>query len=133
QRQLAVATPAYLARHGRPAHPRDLAAHRCIGWRRAPGLVPYRWEFEEDSRAFDVAVEPQVTTNDMWLMVRMACAGGGITFGMEETFRPYLERGELVPLLEEFLPSFPGFFLYFPSRRNLAPKLRALVSHIKRS
>jgi DNA-binding transcriptional LysR family regulator len=68
----------------------------------------------------------------MWLMIRMARAGGGITFGMEATFRPYIARGELVPLLEEFLPPFPGFFLYFPSRRNLAPKLRALVEHVRR-
>ncbi|GLQ55805.1 LysR family transcriptional regulator [Devosia nitrariae] len=132
QRQLAVAAPIYLQRHGRPAHPQDLTGHRCIGWRPAPGVAPYRWEFEEDGRAFDVAVNPQVTTNDMWLMIRMACAGGGITFGMEETFRPYIERGELVPLLEEFLPPFPGFFLYFPSRRNLAPKLRALIEHVRK-
>lgn len=132
QHQLAVAAPIYLERHGRPAHPQDLTGHRCIGWRPAPGVAPYRWEFEKDGRAFDVAVNPRVTTNDMWLMIRMARAGGGITFGMEETFRPYIARGELVPLLEEFLPPFPGFFLYFPSRRNLAPKLRALVEHVRR-
>jgi DNA-binding transcriptional LysR family regulator len=131
QRQAAVASPAYLARHGRPDHPKDLASHRCIGWRPAPDVAPYRWEFEEGGRAFDVAVAPQVTTNDMGLMLRMALAGSGITFGMEETFRPYVDRGELVPLLQEYLPSFPGFFLYFPSRANLAPKLRALVDYAK--
>ena len=58
---------------------------------------PYRWEFMEDGVAFDVAVRPRITTNDMLLMLRSALAGGGITFAMEETFRPYLERGELVP------------------------------------
>jgi DNA-binding transcriptional LysR family regulator len=131
-RQVAVAAPAYLAKHGAPKHPRDLTRHRCIGWRRAPDIAPYRWEFEENGRAFDVAVNAHVTTNDMWLMIRMACAGGGITFGMEETFRPYIQRGELVTLLDEFLPPFPGFFLYYPGRRNLAPKLRALVDHVKR-
>ena len=132
QRQVVVAAPGYIARFGAPAHPRDLPAHRCIGWRRAPGVAPYRWEFGEDGREFDVAVEPEVTTNDMWLMIRMACAGGGLTFGMEETFRPWIARGELVPLLEAYCPAFPGFFLYFPSRRNIAPKLRALVDHVKR-
>ncbi len=131
QRQVTVASPRYLEIHGAPAHPRDLTRHRCIGWRPAPEVAPYRWEFEEDGREFDVAVEPHVTTNDMGLMIRMACAGGGITFGMEETFRPYIAQGVLVPLLEEFLPPFPGFFLYFPSRRNIAPKLRALVDHVK--
>jgi DNA-binding transcriptional LysR family regulator len=131
QRQMVVAAPAYLARCGAPAHPRDLPAHRCIGWRPAPGVAPYRWEFAEDGREFDVAVEPEVTTNDMWLMIRTACAGAGLTFGMEETFRPWIARGELVPLLGEYCPDFPGFSLYFPSRRNLAPKLRALVNHVR--
>ncbi|UXN76027.1 LysR family transcriptional regulator (plasmid) [Devosia sp. A8/3-2] len=131
QRQAAVASPAYLARHGRPLHPKDLTGHRCVGWRPAPSVAPYRWEFEEGGRAFDVAVAPQVTTNDMGLMLRMALSGSGITFGMEETFRPHVERGELVLLLREYLPDFAGFFLYFPSRRNLAPKLRALVDHVQ--
>jgi DNA-binding transcriptional LysR family regulator len=133
QRQVAVASPAYLARHGTPAHPRELVSHRCIGWRQSPGVAPYRWEFEENGRAFDVAVGPGITTNDMWLMLRTARAGGGITFGMEDTFRPYIERGELVTLLDAWLPSFAGFYLYYPSRRHLAPKLRALVDHVKAS
>lgn len=132
QRQAAYAAPSYIARFGAPAHPADLVRHRCIGWRPAPQTAPYRWEFEEDGREFDVAVDPQITTNDMWLMIRTAVAGGGITFGLEETFRPYVERGELVPLLEDFGPPFAGFFLYFPNRRNLAPKLRALVEHARR-
>jgi DNA-binding transcriptional LysR family regulator len=79
-----------------------------------------------------VAVNPQITTNDMWLMIRTACAGGGITFGMEETFGPYVSSGQLVPLLQEYCPPFAGFYLYFPNRRNLAPKLRALIEHVRR-
>lgn len=131
QRQVVVASPAYLARHGAPGHPRDLVAHRCIGWRPTPDVAPYRWEFAENGRDFDVAVNPQITTNDMLLMVRTALAGGGITFGMEETFRPYIARGELVSLLEAYLPPFPGFYLYYPSRHNQPPKLRALVEHVR--
>ena len=131
QRQVVVATPDYLTRHGTPMHPRELVAHRCIGWRPAPGVAPYRWEFTENGRDFDVAVEPQITTNDMLLMVRTALANGGITIGMEETFRPYIARGELVPLLEAYLPPFPGFYLYYPSRHNQPPKLRALVEHVR--
>ncbi len=126
QREVAVATPGYFARHGRPRHPRELADHRCIGWRPAPEVAPWRWEFSENGRAFDVAVAPLITTNDMLLMVRTALAGGGITFGMEDTFRPYLARGELERVLEDYLPPFPGFYLYYPNRHNLAPKLRAL-------
>ena len=131
QRQLVVAAPPYLERHGRPLHPRDLADHRCIGWRPQPEVAPYRWEFTEDGRDFDVAVNPTITTNDMRLMLRTAWAGGGLTFGVEETFRPYLDSGELVAILQEYCPPFPGFFLYFPERRNLAPKLRALVDHVR--
>lgn len=131
QRQMVVAAPGYLARHGAPGHPRELISHRCIGWRPAPGVAPYRWEFREDGRDFDLTVEPQITSNDMLVMVRTALAGGGITIGVAETFRPYIERGELVPLLEAYLPSFAGFFLYFPSRRNQPPKLRALVEHVR--
>ncbi|MCW4455300.1 LysR family transcriptional regulator [Flavobacterium sp. MXW15] len=131
QREVTVAAPAYLARHGEPTHPRELAAHRCIGWRPAPGVAPYRWEYVEDGRAFDVAVNPQVTTNDMLLMLRTALAGGGITFGIEETFRPWLDSGALVPLLQDYLPPFPGFYLYFPNRHNQPPKLRALVEHVR--
>lgn len=131
QRQMTVAAPAYLARHGAPLHPRDLVAHRCIGWRPALGVAPYRWEFQEDGRDFDMTVAPQITTNDMLVMVRTALAGGGITIGMEETFQPYVARGELVPLLDAFLPPFAGFFLYFPNRRNPSPALRALVEHVR--
>jgi DNA-binding transcriptional LysR family regulator len=131
QRQMVVAAPSYVKRFGAPSHPAELARHCCIGWRPAPEVAPYRWEFEENGREFDVAVNPRITTNDMWVMVRTACAGGGLTFGMEETFRPYIERGELVPLLERYCPPFQGFFLYFADRRNLPPKLRALVDHVR--
>lgn len=132
QREVAVATAAYFAEHGRPSHPRDLSHHRCIGWRRALDTAPYRWEFAEAGRAFDVAVAPRLTTNDMLLMVRTALAGGGITFGMEDTFRPYLQRGELETVLDEYLPDFAGFYLYYPNRHNLTPSLRALLDHVRR-
>lgn len=131
QRQVTVASPAYLAAHGTPHHPRELIAHHCIGWRPAPEVAPYRWEFGENGRDFDVSVEPRITTNDMQLMIRTALAGGGITIGMEETFLPYIERGELVSLLDDFLPPFPGFYLYYPSRHNQPPKLRALIDHVR--
>lgn len=133
QRQVAVASPDYLSRAGTPSHPRDLSQHRCIGWRVSPHVAPYRWEFSQDGREFAVAVADTITTTDMALMVRLAVAGAGITFGMEDTFRDALSRGELMPILEEFCPRFPGFYLYYPSRRNMAPKLRALVDHLRRT
>ncbi|CCV04699.1 Transcriptional regulator, LysR family [Mesorhizobium metallidurans STM 2683] len=132
ERQLAVCSPAYRDRFGLPWHPTQLAAHRCIGWRPGPKAAPYRWEFAEHGKEFRVAVAPEITTNDMALMIKMTVAGAGITFGMEESFRPFIERGELVPVLEDYCPRFSGFYLYYPSRRNIAPKLRALIDHLKR-
>lgn len=131
QREVAVAAPAYIAVHGTPAHPRELVDHRCIGWRMSPTVAPHRWEFVENGQPFDVQVDPQITTNDMLLMIRTALAGGGITFGIEETFRPWIDRGDLVPLLQAFLPPFPGFFLYFPNRHQQPAKLRALIEHVR--
>jgi DNA-binding transcriptional LysR family regulator len=132
QRQLAVASPGYLEGFGAPLHPRELADHRCIGWRKRVDLPPYRWEFAENGKEFSVAVDDTITTTDMALMIRLAAAGAGITFGMEESFRGPLARGELVPVLEDFCPRFPGFYLYYPSRRHMAPKLRALIDHLRR-
>lgn len=131
QREVVVASPTYLAAHSAPRHPRELIRHRCIGWRPSPDVAPYRWEFEEAGIPFDVAVEPHITTNDLRLMLRLALAGGGITFATYETFRSFIEKGQLVSLLDDFLPPFPGFYLYFPQRRNMAPKLRALIEHVR--
>jgi len=132
QKHVVVCAPAYLARVTPPAHPRDLIRHRCIGWRPSPRVAPYRWEFTEDGRDFSVAVEPEITTNDMALMVKLACAGAGISLGMEETFRPLIDQGRLVTLLDDFCTPFAGFHLYYPNRRNLSPKLRALLDCIRR-
>lgn len=131
QRQFAVASPHYLARCGTPGHPRELLDHVCIGWRPRPDAAPYRWEFTENGRDFNIAVDPAMTTNDMGMMIRMTCAGAGITFGMAETFQPYFTRGELVPLLEDYCPPFAGFYLYYPRRHRQPLKLRALVEHIR--
>ncbi|EKF58780.1 MAG: LysR family transcriptional regulator [Agrobacterium albertimagni] len=131
-RQLAVASPAYLEDFGTPADPRELANHRCIGWRTGPRVAPYRWEFAENGKEFSVAVAESITTTEMTLMVKLAVAGAGITFGMEDSFAEPLARGELVAVLKDYCPTFPGFYLYYPSRRNMAPKLRALVDYLKR-
>ncbi len=132
ERQLAVCAPAYRARFGVPRHPAELPSHTCIGWRPSPKSAPYRWEFAEDDKEFSVAVAPRFATNDMALMIKLAVAGAGITFGMEESFRGHFARGELEPILEEYCPTFAGFYLYYPSRRNIAPKLRVLIDYLQR-
>ncbi|MEL4071460.1 LysR family transcriptional regulator [Ochrobactrum sp. GPK 3] len=133
ERQLAVCAPSYSERCGIPAHPAELTSHFCVGWRPFPKSSPYRWEFAENGKEFSVAVPPTVTTNDMELMIKLAVSGAGIAFGMEESFRPWIDRGELLPILEDYCPYFAGFYLYYPTRKNIAPKLRALIEHVHRS
>jgi DNA-binding transcriptional LysR family regulator len=131
QTEVAAASPGYIAQHGVPRHPKDLLEHRCIGWRPGPNTAPWRWEFEQDGTPFDVMVDPQVTTNDLRLMLRVAVAGGGITFATRDCMRDHFASGALVPLLEDYLPPFAGFYLYFPQRKHMAPKLRALLDHVR--
>ncbi|WP_412529675.1 LysR substrate-binding domain-containing protein [Burkholderia lata] len=95
--------------------PHELVRHRYIGSRLSPELAPYRWELVENGRPFGVTVEPQLTTNDLRLMLRLALAGAGITFAPEDCPRAHFDDGLLVPLLEDFLPPFPGFFSTFRS------------------
>jgi DNA-binding transcriptional LysR family regulator len=128
-RLLVVGSPAYLARHPAPVHPRELTGHACINWR-APGHPPYRWEFEEDGREFSVAVPARVVTNETQIMLRLAMEGIGLALVRENRVRPYLDRGELVSVLEAFSTPFPGFYLYYPQRRQASPALRTLIDHL---
>lgn len=130
-RMMAVASPRYLAEHGCPEHPRDLPRFSCIGWRATPDTAPYRWEFDEGGQAFTVQVDPQITTNDPRFMLRSALADAGITFAFEETFKAHVDRGELVSILETYMDPFPGFFIYFPAKRHMAPKLRAFLDYLR--
>jgi DNA-binding transcriptional LysR family regulator len=132
QRQLVVGAPRYFEKHGKPKHPRDLHRHACIGWRVYSQPAPYRWEFTEKGRDFEIAIDARVNTNDMGLMIRLAREGVGLSIGLEQTFRPYLDRGELVPVLEKFCPPFAGFFLYYPSRAQTPAKLKALVGFLRK-
>ncbi len=131
QRFLVVGSPAYFETHPAPEHPRDLAAHACINWRRGPDAAPYRWEFTEDGHDFSVAVDAQIVTNDVALMLRLASAGVGLMILFEEVVRPYVERGELVSVLDAYCTPFPGFYLYYPQRRHAPPPLRALVDYLR--
>ena len=132
ERQIVVASPAYLAARGKPKHPRDLHAHSCIGWRVYSRPAPYRWEFTENGKDFELEIDARVNTNEMGVMIRLALDGVGVTGGLESTFRPYLDRGELVSVLGRYCPPFPGFFLYYPSRTHAPAKLRALIEFLQK-
>lgn len=132
ERQIVVGSPKYLRKHGRPRHPRDLHAHQCIGWRVYSEPAPYRWEFTEKGKDFEVEIDARVNTSEASLMLNLARDGVGLALGMESTLAPYLARGELVPVLEKFCPSFPGFFLYYPARAQTPPKLKALADFLRK-
>jgi DNA-binding transcriptional LysR family regulator len=130
-RHVAVASPSYLERHAAPVHPRDLVDHACIGWRWPGHVHPYRWEFMENGRWFDVAVSGPLIVDNREFAVQMAAEGVGIAFATEEWVRPFVARGELIPVLTDWSAPFPGFYLCYPSQREMAPALRAFIDALK--
>ncbi|HVJ40416.1 MAG TPA: LysR family transcriptional regulator [Dongiaceae bacterium] len=130
-RQLAVATPDYIAAHGRPAHPRDLLQHRCIRWRWPGRATPYAWEFFEDGAWFEVAVDGPLIFNDKEMALRATLQGIGIGFPVEEAVAQHIAAGRLVPLLQAWSAPFPGLFLCYPQQRQMAPALRAFIDAVR--
>ena len=133
QRMAAAASPDYLARHGRPAHPRELLEHTCMRARFASGAMT-RWTFERGGET--VTVDPAgpllvQVGGAIDLTVDVALAGTGIVYLFEDWLRPHIERGQLEPVLEAWWPSFSGPFLYYPGRRLLPAPLRAFVDFIR--
>jgi len=135
QRFATAASPAYLDRHGRPRHPRDLLGHACLRGRFTSGAVT-PWDFESAGEV--VRVDPsgpllvQVgTATD--LAVEAAIAGTGILYLFEDWLRPHLDSGALAPVLEPWWQRFSGPFLYYSGRRLLPAPLRAFVDFIKTS
>lgn len=132
-RQIAVASPDYLARHGRPQHPRDLVDHRCIRWRWPGRVTPYDWEFFENGSWFSVTVDGPLIVNDKDLALRAVLQGIGIGFAVESAVTAHIAAGRLVPLLESWSAPFPGHFLCYPRQRQMAPALRAFIDILRES
>ena len=126
QRMVVVAAPSLLAARGTPKHPRDLVDYPCLAIRFPAGRL-YRWELEKDGEAIEVAVKGPLILNDNRLVLEAAIAGVGLGFVLEETALAALARGDVVRVLDDWCPPFPGFFLYYPSRRQMRPALRALI------
>jgi DNA-binding transcriptional LysR family regulator len=131
-RQVAVASPEYLATHGAPEQPRELIDHRCIRWRWPGRPAPYAWEFFENGAWFEVAVDGPLIVNDKDLVIRAALQGVGIAFPVEHAVRAHIAEGRLLPLLERWSAPFPGMFLCYPRQRQMAPALRAFIDAIRR-
>jgi DNA-binding transcriptional LysR family regulator len=129
-RMAAVASPAYFASHPQPKTPGDLPRHRCIKQRQVGGGV-YAWEFERRGRELEVRVEGQVTINTSPHIVAAALDGVGIAFLPEEEFAPHIEEGRLVRVLEGWCPPFPGYHLYYPSRRHPSPAFSLVLDALR--
>jgi DNA-binding transcriptional LysR family regulator len=131
QRSAVVGAPAYFATRGKPKHPRDLHDHDCINVRQVTRGGIYRWEFADAGKDFEVAVDGRITSNDVASVVRAACDGLGLAYVIDSSVQAELRDGRLARVLDAYCPDFPGYYLYYASRANLAPKLRALVDFLR--
>jgi DNA-binding transcriptional LysR family regulator len=130
-RMLAVASPAYLARHPRPMTPGDLHSHDCIRYRTPWDGTLLAWTFEKDGEQTEIAVEGSLIVNDPDLMVRPAVDGVGVTYVPEPVAAPWLADGRLVIVLEDWSRMLTGIFLYHPSRRHTPMPLQVFLRFIE--
>jgi len=124
----AVGSPDYFAAFGEPQVPADLHRHACLNWRFPGSGVVYRWEFEKDAKAFEMSVEGPLIANQQAVLLQAALDGLGIlyTAGGAAIYEAITE-GRLKRVLADWSPTFPGLFLYYPSRRQQTPALRAFI------
>lgn len=128
-----IGSPGYFASRGQPHTPPDLRQHACINYRWTESGALYRWKFEREGEALDVAVEGPLTLNDTDLILAAALDGVGLAYLLERRVAGHLAAGKLVRVLDEWYPPFPGFFLYYPGRRQMPPALRALIDFLQAS
>ncbi|KTE33497.1 MULTISPECIES: LysR family transcriptional regulator [unclassified Sphingopyxis] len=129
-RFVAVAAPAYLEKHGRPSEPEELRNHRCVRMRMGSGaLMP--WTFEKGNREFEVGVSGPVIVNDFTAM--MVAVNAGVAMGMtaEPVVKAQVAAGQLELVLGDYACSTSGLFLYYPSRKQVMPKLRAFIDYVR--
>ncbi|EJJ27192.1 LysR family transcriptional regulator [Rhizobium sp. CF142] len=131
-RLVVVASPDYIARHGMPDTPRDLRDHSCVVSRWPTDGSLYHWEFERGDEKLEVAVSGPLSTTDNDLMLRAVLDGVGIGYLFDYHVAEHITAGRLVSVLDDWTPPFPGFHLYYPSRRQMPPPLRAFVDFIGR-
>jgi DNA-binding transcriptional LysR family regulator len=126
-----VGSPEYFKAHKIPRTPRDLKDHACIGFRFSSGI--YRWEFEKGRKALTVNPQGPATFDDPDLVVQAVLNGVGIATTVEQPLSEMIAKGRLVQVLRDWCPTFPGYFLYYPSRRNQPAALAALINTLRLS
>lgn len=124
-----VAAPRYLEGRTPPRTPEDLKAHRCINVRLGGSI--YRWEFSHKGRDFDIETTGPLLTNDGDVLLAAVRAGAGIACAFEAQVQDDIAAGRLVPLLKAWWPTFPGFYLYYPSRIHVSRKLRVFIDFMQ--
>lgn len=129
-RLVVVGSPDYFARNGRPKRPEDLRHHACVRMRRSGGALAL-WSLNDNGRAIEIAVSGPLIANDVPTVLGAAIEGVGLAQVPEPVAAGPVKAGKLVPVLKPFASMAPGVFLYYPDRRQVLPKLRAFIDHVK--
>ena len=124
-----VGSPKYFESHPVPRKPQDLKDHACIGFRFSNSL--YRWEFEKGRTALSVSPQGPASFDDPDLVIQAVLDGVGIGTAMEDSLAELIAEGRLIQVLRDWCPSFPGYFLYYPSRWNQPAALAALIDSLR--
>ena len=127
-----VGSPSYFATRRKPRHPRELRDHDCINYRSRTHGVVSRWDLMDSGKRIEVAVDGRVSLDDVDFMVDAAVDGLGLAFLPENRVQKLVADKRLVRVLEPYCPVLPGFFLFYPSRTHLTPKLKALIDFLKK-
>jgi DNA-binding transcriptional LysR family regulator len=130
-RYVVAGTPKYLNKYGRPKSPQDLHSHSCIRMSFGEGDLYDRWEFEHKGKEFQVQVTGSLILNDTALAVDAALDHMGLLYTAENLISDKIASGKLETVLEQYAAKDSGFYLYFPKRSQVQPKLRAFIEHIK--
>jgi DNA-binding transcriptional LysR family regulator len=125
-RMAVVGAPSYFAQRQRPQSPDDLAFHNCIGYRTGHGKI-HDWVFEHNGRTRTVPVKGRVLVNTCELALHAAADGVGLAYALESQAEPFMRSGQLIRVLEEWSPTWQGFWLFHPGRRQMPAALRALI------
>lgn len=124
-------SPRYFEKHGRPQHPKDLLTHQCILTRLGSGIYD-RWEFEQKGKEFQVHVKGSLIMNESGYQIDAAIDEQGIIYTSEDSIRNELKSGKLEIVLDKFKTSSSGYYLYYPKKSQVLPKLRAFIDHVQK-
>jgi DNA-binding transcriptional LysR family regulator len=130
-RMAVVGSPSYFSRYPQPRRPQDLTEHNCINLRQQTSGGLYAWELEKGRQELRVRVEGQLVFNMTPLALKAALAGFGLACLFEDQVQAHLAAGQLIRVLADWCPPFPGYHLYYPSRRQPRPAFEVLVEALR--